>query len=217
MAAERVVLPLSRREFCALAAGCAAAAFLVGCAPADDNALTTGAIPDDQGGGDVDASAVIDQVDAMRDEADAAEGHEVDAGVRPDAHAAADAGEGPLPPDAAPSGPVCSASVHDVGAPSTFTSGTAVFFSSLKLFVVRDGGGLYALTSVCTHQGATIIQRSSTQFYCPRHGATFDMNGNATGGPTKVALVHYSLCLLSTGHVAVDTTLRVTAGTRLAA
>src|ERR1700733_8630173 len=86
------------------------------------------------------------------------------------------------------------------GVPATFVTGTPKYFSTGNFFVVRDAGGLYALTAKCTHQGATVVVQNS-EFYCPRHGATFAFSGTATGGPAYNPLVHYAMCLMSNGDV----------------
>jgi cytochrome b6-f complex iron-sulfur subunit len=89
-----------------------------------------------------------------------------------------------------------------------------VYFSSGGFFVVRDSGGLYALTSKCTHQGAT-LEAETSDFYCPRHGAEFNLDGTVTKGPASTNLPHYAMCLLSSGHAAVDTSMTVSQSTRL--
>ena len=80
--------------------------------------------------------------------------------------------------------------------------------------MVRDSGGLYALTAACTHSGAT-CQVSGTEFYCPRHGATFTFNGVVTQGPAFFPLNHYSMCDMSNGHVGVNTSQTVGSSVRL--
>ncbi len=105
-------------------------------------------------------------------------------------------------------------SPKDVGEGSTFTTDNPQYFSSGNFFVVRDAMGLYAMSASCTHAGAT-IEVQSPGFYCPRHGATFDIDGNATGGPAFTALPHYSMCIMSNGHVGVDTSKKVAQSTRL--
>ena len=124
----------------------------------------------------------------------------------------------PATPDAAPpdaAGPVCAVGAFDAGAPTKFMVGKPVYFAAKNLFVVRDAGGLYALSARCTHQGVTIAV-SGTRFACPAHGATFDFNGGVLGGPTNTPLVHFAMCMLATGNVGV-TTSTVSASTRLVA
>jgi Rieske Fe-S protein len=105
---------------------------------------------------------------------------------------------------------------NDVGAATTFMTGKPVYFRTGNFWVVRDAGGLYALTARCTHQGVTISAETS-DFFCTAHGATFDFNGNVTGGPTSTNLVHYALCLLGSGNVGVIKSQTVAQSQRLVA
>ena len=131
-------------------------------------------------------------------------------------NAPVDAHQGSATGDAMIVSGACSGTATDVGAPSTFVLNTPVYFSSGKFFVVRDSSGLYALTALCTHEGA-VTDVQSGHFYCPRHGATFTFNGAIISGPVNRPLVHYSMCTLPSGHVGVVTTMQVAATTRLAA
>ncbi len=119
-------------------------------------------------------------------------------------------------PADAMSGAVCTGSPTDVGAPTAFTLNTPVFFGGGKFFVVRDTGGVYAVSSACTHEGVTCAV-SGTRFRCPRHGALFTFNGAIVSGPVSKPLVHYSMCTMSNGHLGVTTSSIVPATTRLVA
>ena len=114
-------------------------------------------------------------------------------------------------PDA--SGATCTTGT-DVGAASAFVANTPKYFSAGNFFVVRDAGGLYALSARCTHEGATTIVQGS-DFYCPRHGAQFTFNGDVVSGPVVTGLVHYGMCMLPNGHVAVNTAMSVPKTQRL--
>ncbi|HEX7700077.1 MAG TPA: Rieske (2Fe-2S) protein [Kofleriaceae bacterium] len=118
-----------------------------------------------------------------------------------------------LPPDAGSGSATCGTGT-DVGAPTAFVLNTPMYFSSGKFFVVRDSGGLFAVSARCTHQGVTILV-SGSQYRCPSHGATFMFNGTVTGGPTSTSLVHFSMCTLANGHVGVMAGTTVPASTRL--
>ena len=109
----------------------------------------------------------------------------------------------------AQSGGVCpTTGALDVGAPSTFTLDTPVYFASGFLFVVRDANGLYALTARCPHQGFT-TRVQGMDFFCPRHGSLFDFNGAVLTGPAAAPLVHYAMCTLPSGNVGVLTSQTV--------
>jgi nitrite reductase/ring-hydroxylating ferredoxin subunit len=123
--------------------------------------------------------------------------------------------DGHLPNDSSV-GATCPTAATDVGAPSTFVLNQPVYVSNGNFFVVRDAGGLYALTARCTHEGATCVDQSGVLF-CPRHGAEFDYNGGIIAGPVSTGLVHYAMCTMSNGHVGVITTMTVPKTQRLVA
>lgn len=61
---------------------------------------------------------------------------------------------------------------------------TPVRFSHgpLEGYVIRDGGGVRALSALCTHMPCVLNwSKTRTQFECPCHGATFDPKGAPTG------------------------------------
>jgi Rieske Fe-S protein len=140
--------------------------------------------------------------------------------------------DGTMPPDAAGSGSgsgsgmhpdggvqagACSGTNVDVGLATSFVANVPKQFGSPNyFFVVRDSNGLYALSSKCTHQHV-VVNVSGSQYFCPAHGATFTFNGAVLGGPTNTPLPHYSMCTLPNGHVGVQTSIVVSASTRLVA
>jgi len=111
----------------------------------------------------------------------------------------------------------CSGTPTDLGAPTSFAMSTATLFTNSRIYIVRDAGGLFAVSSRCTHRTTETIGVTSGHFRCPRHGAQFTFEGTVTVGPASSPLAHFSLCLLGNGHVGVDTTLHVSSGTRLVA
>ncbi len=124
-------------------------------------------------------------------------------------------------PDAPMNG-ACSTGGTDVGAASTFTMGVPVLIAAKRLWIVRDAGGLYAMSAACTHEGVTTCigtastcSSSGTQLYCPRHGAGFSFTGTVLRGPASQPLAHYAMCTLANGNVGVLTTMTVPATTRL--
>lgn len=109
-----------------------------------------------------------------------------------------------------------SSGATDVGLASSFAMNTAKYFSTGHFFVVRDAGGLYALTSRCTHSGCD-VSAESNDFYCPCHGATFSLVGDPLSGPVYKGLVHYEMCTLANGHVGVVKSVVVAKTERLVA
>ena len=105
------------------------------------------------------------------------------------------------------------AAASAAGDAASVVEGTPVYVSSLRVFVCRDAGGLYAMSSLCTHQGCT-LQLDVAQLYCDCHGATFDLNGENPTSPARKPLVHYAVCVDASGTVQVDKTQTVAASTR---
>jgi cytochrome b6-f complex iron-sulfur subunit len=166
----------------------ASAIVIVGCTADGPGAIGTGGLNGPDGNGQPDASGVGPSDGSMP---------------------LTDAGSG-----AAATCPATGAT--DVGAPTTFVANTPVYVSSKKLFVIRDSGGLYAMTAVCTHEGATCDVQGA-DIFCPRHGALFTFNGAVVSGPPTRALVHYAMCTMTNGHVGVLTAMQVAATERLVA
>jgi nitrite reductase/ring-hydroxylating ferredoxin subunit len=185
---------MSRRDFCAWSAACAA----IGVAACVDSGEVVHTGPLGNAGDDDDTTQAIDASPPI----DGSHATSPDA-MEP-------------PPDAMPQGPQCAGGEHDVGLPSTFAMNTPVLFSSLNFYVVRDAGGLFALSSRCTHEQAQ-NNVSSGHFHCPRHGANFQFTGAIISGPVSQPLRHYGMCILASGHVGVNTSQVVTSTTRLSA
>jgi nitrite reductase/ring-hydroxylating ferredoxin subunit len=91
------------------------------------------------------------------------------------------------------------ASSYPVDAPKRFTA------SAYDFYVVKDAQGFYAVDTACTHEGVAVTIQGSG-FYCPRHGATFDINGKHLSGPGSGYLQHYAVCVDASGNVSVDYT-----------
>jgi Rieske Fe-S protein len=63
--------------------------------------------------------------------------------------------------------------------------------SGSPVAVVRESATSFvALSRVCTHQGAT-VNRSGSGWRCPRHGATFTLDGTWAGGQRTSSLREY--------------------------
>jgi Rieske Fe-S protein len=104
-----------------------------------------------------------------------------------------------------------------VGGPSTsFVVSDATFFRCARLFVCRDASGIYAMTSICTHQQCDIdFDKTQPSFTCPCHLSQFDFNGNVTVGPAVLPLSHLAVTLDSSGNIVVNPFTIVDPATRL--
>lgn len=102
------------------------------------------------------------------------------------------------------------------GPAASFAVGTATFFACARVFVCRDGLGLYAMTSSCTHEGCDVAFAGVTrEFGCPCHQSVFDFNGRVLMTPATNPLPHFALSLDGSGNVVVDVGTVVPATTRL--
>ena len=93
------------------------------------------------------------------------------------------------------------------GTPKMYGSGSKEFF------IVRDSGGLFAVSAICTHSGCT-NQVNGNEFFCPCHGATFALDGSKPTSPAHTALKHYAMCVDASGNITVDTSTTVASSTR---
>lgn len=124
--------------------------------------------------------------------------------VSPRAAAAGD----PPPPDAAP-----------ILTPETRASLAAGQVRDYRkqgdLFLLADAGGIYALTSICTHRGCS-VRWSGEGFTCPCHGSEYDRLGAVTHGPARLPLRHLAVQEVEPGGpLRVDPAVTVPPGTRL--
>lgn len=82
--------------------------------------------------------------------------------------------------------------------------------------VGRDAGGLYAMSSLCTHQSCDLKTSgviSANGILCKCHESRFDKNGAVLGGPAGAPLAHFKV-VVTDGVITVDTTTKVAATDR---
>jgi Rieske Fe-S protein len=73
-------------------------------------------------------------------------------------------------------------------------AGTTHDYRNLGGFLlIRDSGGIYAMTTVCTHMGCTVDLPVGTVITCPCHGSQYDLGGGNLQGPATMPLVHYAV------------------------
>jgi nitrite reductase/ring-hydroxylating ferredoxin subunit len=81
--------------------------------------------------------------------------------------------------------------LSDYPALSSVGGVATVSISGVPVAIVRTSSTSFAAFSrICPHQGAT-IDVTSNGFQCPRHGATFDKNGQWIGGQRTSNLTSY--------------------------
>jgi len=64
-------------------------------------------------------------------------------------------------------------------------------FQYQGFFLVRQGGSLSAISSICTHRRCRLEAEADRTFYCKCHGSTFDPAGHVTEGPARRDLPVY--------------------------
>ena len=97
--------------------------------------------------------------------------------------------------------------------------GTLRQVGTVPVFVGRDAGGLYALTSTCTHAGCEVRTDGAGDtavLFCPCHGSLFDRNGAVKRGPAPSPLVHFAVEVDAMGNVTIHGGTQVSAATRVA-
>ncbi len=87
---------------------------------------------------------------------------------------------------------------------------TPTWLKTAHIAVIRHAGRIYSCTSVCTHRGGILGTPDGVSFLCPRHHATFDIDGDVTKGPAKLPLNRYAIAVGSDGHIVVDKTKQFT-------
>jgi cytochrome b6-f complex iron-sulfur subunit len=71
--------------------------------------------------------------------------------------------------------------------PDALPEGEAFIPPGRNVAIYRDGEGVYALSTVCTHLGC-IVKANPKGFECPCHGSGFAKDGAVTKGPAPTAL-----------------------------
>ena len=78
----------------------------------------------------------------------------------------------------------------------------------------RDGEGVYAISTVCTHLGC-IVKAEGGGFECPCHGSRFAADGSVTKGPAPKALPWLTVTAGGGGTFIVDEATTVPPGTKV--
>jgi Rieske Fe-S protein len=111
----------------------------------------------------------------------------------------------------------CPSAPINGGDASAIAAGTAKRLRSggADIWLCRDGQGLYALDNHCTHQGRAVLFEGTTSgFYCPAHGATYNFNGDNPTDPAFYPLDHFAVCIDSSGAAWIDPSTTVSSTTR---
>jgi Rieske Fe-S protein len=100
------------------------------------------------------------------------------------------------------------AKVIDAGPAAAYAKeGVYSQYHDLGFFLIRRGGQLTALSSLCTHRNCKLEAEQDRTFYCPCHGSTFDPAGKVTEGPATRSLPVFTTATDARGHLLVTVTV----------
>lgn len=93
-----------------------------------------------------------------------------------------------------------------VGFPEDFEEGKVVEkYKDRNIWLVKNEGKIYALSTTCTHLGCTPNWLESAQkFKCPCHGSGFYISGINFEGPAPRPLERWALAVGDDGQIVVD-------------
>lgn len=100
-----------------------------------------------------------------------------------------------------------------IALPDTLPVGEAFIPPGRNVAVFRDGEGVFAISTVCTHLGC-IVKSSASGFDCPCHGSVFKKDGIVTKGPAPKPLPWLKVTK-SGGAFTVDEEATVKNGTKV--
>lgn len=110
-----------------------------------------------------------------------------------------------------------SGGVTTAGSASGLAVGAARVSSDSSAVVLRDAGGLYAMSLTCTHSGCNMSDGVTAQaIHCSCHGSVFDLSGGVLNGPAQQALPHYAVTVDASGTITVHTDQTVASDVRTA-
>jgi len=96
-----------------------------------------------------------------------------------------------------------------IGFPEDFKDDkvTIDFKRSHNVWIVREQGKIFALSTICTHLGCTLNWlETDRKFKCPCHGCGFKSSGVNFEGPPPRPLDRYRIYLSNDGQIVVDKT-----------
>jgi Rieske Fe-S protein len=105
------------------------------------------------------------------------------------------------------------------GNTSALAVGSLQVIAGQPVVIGRDAGGLYAMSTICTHQQCDMRSDgsiTSAGLVCDCHSSIFDAQGQPTSGPASRALPHYAVEIATGGAITVHAGVTVSVATRVA-
>ena len=101
----------------------------------------------------------------------------------------------------------------DVTLPESLPPGEAFIPADRAVAVFRDGDGVYAISTICTHLGC-VVKSHAEGFECPCHGSRFTPEGAVAKGPAPRPLTWLKVTVAD-GGFHIDEGKIVPPGTRV--
>lgn len=101
----------------------------------------------------------------------------------------------------------------NVTLPASLADDEAFVPPGRSVAVFRDEGGVFAISTICTHLGC-IVKPVPSGFACPCHGSTYAKDGSVTKGPAPKPLPWFKVTN-NGGKLVVDEETTVKTGTRV--
>jgi cytochrome b6-f complex iron-sulfur subunit len=93
----------------------------------------------------------------------------------------------------------------NVGKPDRYPPDSVTLDPETAIYVVRDAGGYFALSAICTHLGClTAFKPELGIIACPCHGSKFNRDGVKIAGPAPKPLPWLRMWLNDDGELMVD-------------
>ncbi|HVS13146.1 MAG TPA: Rieske 2Fe-2S domain-containing protein [Thermoanaerobaculia bacterium] len=100
-----------------------------------------------------------------------------------------------------------------IALPDSLAPGEALVHAAHPVALFRDGDGVHAISTVCTHLGC-IVRPIADGFECPCHGSRFAPDGSVVKGPAPTALPWLEVTRQADGRYLVDQGKQVPPGTK---
>ena len=123
------------------------------------------------------------------------------------------AGMAPAPPPPPPTVGPHTTSDTKLGLLGTPDGTTRDYRDLGNFFLLKDAGGIYAMTAICTHMGCTVAPPVGTHITCPCHGSQYDLDGANLVGPATLPLGHFAVTESTPGGALVVNTAQTVATT----
>ena len=97
------------------------------------------------------------------------------------------------------------------GYPDDYPTGSVstIWVKEQRVWIVRDEGGIYAISALCTHLGCTPRWLDAeNKFKCPCHGSGFTSEGVNFEGPAPRPLERVQITLAEDGQILIDKSIK---------